>query len=139
MTITAFPTLRGVALSVLTASAATALPGTAFERAEVFATCEGRLSALATNQRALKNPDQRQTEQVRADFDLMLDATLPAAWAQGVPPTQHVQWRSSGWSEIAALLADTYYSVDAGRVRRAEDAISQRIDACQSLLLSAVR
>lgn len=135
MTFTAFSTLRGVALSVLTATAATALPGTAFEQAEVFATCSGRLSALATNQKALNNPASPKTQQVRDDFDLMLDATLPIAIEQGVPPSQPTQWRSSGWSEIAALLADAQYSSDVARAQRAEAAIEQRIEACHALLL----
>lgn len=130
------PLVRGVALSLLTATAAMALPGTAFERAEIFAKCSGRLEALATNQRALKNPQQSLTQQVLDDFDMMLDATLPAAIAQGVPPTQAVRWRSSGWSEIAALLSDVAYSFDHARAQRAEVAIDQRINACQNLLLS---
>lgn len=129
--------LRGVVLSGLTATAALALPGTSYERAELFATCAGRMAALATSQRALNHPETGSTEQVREDFDMMLDATLPAALSQGVPPNEPRLWRSSGWSEIASLLADAQYSFDLRRAERAQDALEARIRDCRAILLPA--
>ncbi|SMX33899.1 hypothetical protein [Actibacterium lipolyticum] len=135
MTVTAFSTVRGVALSALTASAALTLPSTAHERAEVFAKCSGRLSALATNQRALKNPDVSTTERAHQNFEMMLSATLPDAIERGVPTSKPILWHASGWSEIAYLLADIQYSNDEIRAQRAKDAIEQRIDDCSALIL----
>ncbi len=135
MTHTAISVLRGAVLLILTTCAASALPGSPSERAKVFATCSGRLSALATRQRALNSPEIQATEQVLANFDMMLDATLPAAVDYGMPPAQARHWHSGGWVEIAALLADAQYSLDAGMAERARIAIDQRIQSCHQLLL----
>ncbi|ALG89846.1 MULTISPECIES: hypothetical protein [Actibacterium] len=135
MTHPALNTLRGVALLILTAPAALALPGSPSQRAEFFATCAGRLAALETRQRATQSPDVGKTEALRADFDLLLEATLPDAVDYGMPPAQATQWRSLGWGEIATLLADADYSFDAGRAARARQMIDRRILDCNALIL----
>lgn len=116
-------------------SDAHALPGTPHERAQVFATCSGRLSAMATRQRAERNPAAARTEEIRAGFEMLLDATLPAAIDRGVPVDMAVLWHAAGWHEIAYLLADVHYSADPGRVRRARDRMQARLDDCREMLL----
>ncbi|MEX5727023.1 hypothetical protein Ga0609869_000376 [Rhodovulum iodosum] len=127
--------LRGAVCVVLTASATLALPGTPWKRAEVFATCSGRLAALAVRQKAMENPDWTDTLRQRDMFDMLLDATLPAAQANGVPGGEHLRWRSAGWTDTAVLLADMEYSFDRARVARAEAALDTRIADCTTLLL----
>lgn len=127
--------LRGAACVILTASATLALPGTPWKRAEVFATCSGRLAALAVRQQAMDDPAWAETLEQRDMFDMMLDATLPAALENGVPGNEPLRWRSAGWSETAVLLADMEYSFDSARAARAEAALGHRIADCRALLL----
>ncbi|MGC9370741.1 MAG: hypothetical protein ACP5DX_14475 [Paracoccaceae bacterium] len=127
--------LRGAACLTLMASATLALPGTPWKRAELFATCSGRLAAMAAHQQAMDQPGWTATLDRRDSFDLMLEATLPEAIAHGVPRDEAKRWRAHGWTEIAVLLADSSYSFDEGRARRARAALQARIGDCQSVLL----
>lgn len=130
--------LGGAAVLALIATAATAappMPGTPWKRAEVFATCSGRLAALAVRQQANRDPDWAHTRDLRDMFDLMLDATLPAAVDHGVPQDEPLRWRSAGWTEAAVLLADISYSHDSHRAERAAAALEARITDCTGLLL----
>ena len=127
--------LCGAAVSVLMAASAPPFPISAHARAEVFATCAGRLAALATNQASLGNPDHERTSQARDLFDIMLEATIPAALDDGVPDNVPGLWRSAGWAEIASLLNDMHYSLDNGRSNRAKTAIEARITDCERLVL----
>ncbi|SIO22711.1 hypothetical protein SAMN05444722_0909 [Rhodovulum sp. ES.010] len=124
-----------VALLAPAARAAPDTPGTPWKRAEVFATCSGRLAAVATRQQADGNPAWSETRAHREMFDLMLEATLPSAMEFGVPRDEPVRWRSAGWVEMAGLLADMVYSGDAGRTARAQDALTARMADCTGLLL----
>ncbi|WP_141246537.1 hypothetical protein [Actibacterium ureilyticum] len=128
-------TLCGMVLLIVTTHAASALPGSPQQRAEMFATCAGRLQAMATRQRADRDPDANQTERFSADFLMLLEATLPAAIADGLTPQQAVTWRSSGWVEVAYLLADRYYSHDPTRIDRATQRLSERLSHCRDLIL----
>lgn len=129
--------LRGAACLMLMASATLALPGTPWKRAEVFATCSGRLAALAAHQQAMDQPEWMRMAETRETFDLMLDATLPEALAYGVPDGESTRWRAGGWSEVAVLLADAIYSSDTTRAERAQTALRARIGDCTALILSA--
>ena len=81
MTQTVTRTLCGMVLLIVTTHAALALPGSPSQRAEMFATCAGRLEAMATRQRADRHPDLAQTERYSADFQMLLEAVMPAAIA----------------------------------------------------------
>lgn len=120
---------------VFSASTLAALPLRSFERAEMFATCSGRLSALATRQRAHADNEAATTAELSALFETLLEAVLPDALHEGVPANQPAQWRSQGWTEVAALLADMDYSFDAGLAARAQQAVQQRIATCRAVLL----
>jgi len=110
-------------------------PGTPWKRAEVFATCSGRLAALAARQQAERDPASTDTVRQREMFELMLEATLPEAVTYGVPQDEPLRWRSAGWVETAGLLADMTYAGDEIRTARAAAALDARISDCTGLLL----
>lgn len=101
----------------------------------MFATCSGRLSALATRQRAHAQNEALATTEQSALFETLLEAVLPDALHDGVPVSQPAQWRSQGWTEVAALLAEMDYSFDARMAARAQQAVQQRINSCRAVLL----
>jgi len=127
--------IRSAALVCLTTGAAQALPSTPWKQAEAFAICAGRLGALAARQHAIKDPALTTTLQKRDDFRLLLEAVLPSAQKHGVSKGDSIRWQSSGWSDIAYLLADEQYSFDASRAERARLMALRRIADCQALLL----
>ncbi|KAJ55734.1 hypothetical protein ACMU_13690 [Actibacterium mucosum KCTC 23349] len=124
-----------MALSVLAAHAAFALPSTPWQQAEMFAVCSGRLSALSVHEQANRKAGHAETEAHRQTFEALLEATMPAAIEHGVPENQAGVWRSNGWVEIAGLLADANYSMDAKRADRAEAELKQRIATCRDMVL----
>lgn len=135
MTGSAKPTLLCAALLWLAATAVTAFPTTPWKRAELFAICTGRLSALEASQKAERSPEAETTQRLRSDFEVMLEATMPEAEKHGVPPVQARLWQVNGWTEVAALLADAHYSFDVGRADRAARALDARITDCRALVL----
>jgi hypothetical protein len=126
--------LTGAALACA-AVAGHAFPSEPHQRAEVFAICSGRLAALSTRLGALDDPGAAEAKRLSEDFATLLDATLPAALAAGVPPNQPERWRASGWGEAAHLLAEVQYSFDRNRAARAEAALAARLDDCRALIL----
>ena len=116
---------------------ATPLPARAFERAELFANCSGRLSALAAHQDAQDDENAADTRRLSAEFAALLSAVLPDALNQGVPAGQAKRWRSTGWVEIAVLLRETQYSFDQRRTDAADQQLVTRIATCKRLILPA--
>lgn len=127
-----------LAAACVTPTISAALPVHAFERAKTFAVCSGRLSALSVRQHAQHDPAALATQQMMIDFDLMLEATLDAAYAEGVPERQPRVWRADGWSEIAALLNQADHSGESTRSKDALAEIDRRIEACRVMILPAV-
>lgn len=123
--------------SVLTfvAQVSIALPSMSFQQAELFAVCSGRLAALATHQKYMKSSDSSDSERLRREFDMLLDAVLPDAESQGVPPGQAKRWRSQGWAEMAGYLADVQYSFDQSVADTALAASASRVEQCRDVLL----
>lgn len=127
MRMTALPALIGAALLTLHAPAA-ALPSAAHERAEAFATCAGRYSAMAAHARARQDGSAAGHSRMQETFGLLLDATLPHA--AGLPPKQEKRWAASGWRDIAFALAA------AGRSEQgARDRLDRHLDRCAALIL----
>ncbi len=126
-----------VALTILSSSSAIqAGPLNLEEQVQAFATCAGRLSALATRQRALHDPQSETTGRLTSDFETLLDATLPHAYENGIDAARPTQWRAAGWVEIAMLLSQQQTSDDLSRIARAEADMARRITTCERLILS---
>lgn len=124
-----------VALLTFAADAAFALPVFSHQRAELFATCSGRMAALAAHQRSMRKDDAMDTQRLYEDFEVMLDATMPHALEDGVPITQPQLWRSRGWAEMAADLAEMHYAFDQDLSDLASRKVSVKLDACRDILL----
>ena len=122
-------------VATLLSAPAYALPNQPIEMVEVFATCSGRLSAMATRQRSHAEPDATENEKLRDTFELLLETTLPDALAAGVPQDQARRWRFGGWSEVATLLADVDYSLDQRRADMAQQLLRRHLASCRALLL----
>lgn len=127
----------GLALVATTLLAAPGTLGTPWQRAQVFATCSGRLAAVGTRQHADRNPAWSETLEQREMFERMLEATLPAAIEHGVPDNEPVRWRSAGWVEMAVLLLDMFRNEDPGRAAQARHALEGRVADCTGLLLGS--
>ncbi|MBO9397494.1 hypothetical protein J7399_13980 [Shimia sp. R9_1] len=126
--------LCGAALLTM-GTAASSLPIWPHQQAQAFATCSGRISALTTHQRAVQNPEADGNAALVETFDLMLEAVLPDALPDEDGTQVSVQWRAQGWSEVAGLLAHSFYSFDRGVAERAEAALVQRIADCRNMVL----
>lgn len=127
--------VRGVAAVLLTASTASAFPATSWERAELFATCFGRLSALAAHQSANHLTGHVETQNLRDTFEVLLEAAMPQAQADGVPASHARRWRAQGWADLAVLLADTQYAFDQSRADRAQARMEADVATCRGMVL----
>lgn len=96
----------------------------------------GRLSALAAHQVGFGEGNASATRDLVDTFSMMLEATLPAAYEDGVPEGEPDRWRNQGWSEMAALLAQAHFSFDTLSADAAADALNSRVEACTSAVLS---
>ncbi|MEQ8293706.1 MAG: hypothetical protein RIA08_16000 [Roseovarius sp.] len=105
------------------------------EQAQAFATCAGRLQALATRQGATHDPRSIDTRQKQLGFEDMLDALLPHVTGAGVDPGDPKRWRAYGWTEIALLLRHAEYGEDDTRAARARADMARRIDTCTRMIL----
>lgn len=105
------------------------------EQAQAFATCAGRLQALATRQSALRDPNSQDTRAMQGDFEMLVDATVPLATGGGADLAEARRWQASGWSEIAALLSRAQYTPNEARAARAAADMARRIDTCQRMIL----
>lgn len=116
-------------------AAALALPDRPDERAELFATCSGRLDALATRQRARLEPDAGDSDRLRAEFEMLLDAVMPMAQEAGVVEVQARSWRHRGWREVAYLMATADYNPDRTKAAWAWHDMTLQISDCRKVLL----
>ncbi|KIC41802.1 hypothetical protein RA28_20715 [Ruegeria sp. ANG-S4] len=112
-----------------------ALPQGSKDRAELFATCSGRMEALAARHRGRKEDDAILVTDMQQEFDLMLQAVLPWALSDGVDEIQPARWRVQGWVQVAYLLADIDYSLDAQITEGAKRQLHHRIAECRAVLL----
>ncbi|KZY45831.1 hypothetical protein A3731_06155 [Roseovarius sp. HI0049] len=127
-TVVAFLTVTGIS----SANAGTLSP---MEQAQAFATCAGRLQALATRQGATHDPQSTDTRQKQYGFEDLLDALLPHVTEAEVAPGDPKRWRAHGWTEIALLLRHAQYEADDTRAARARADMARRIDTCTRMIL----
>lgn len=135
MTVPAIPLLLGTVLA-MAATAACASASGPDEQARVFATCSGRLSAIAAYRRGNPLASEVDYDRLRAEFDLLLDAAVPIGgdgrWA--IAPQKLKRWKASGWREIAYLLPRR--AREPAATAAATDDLRLRIADCRSILLS---
>ncbi|WP_047995777.1 hypothetical protein [Puniceibacterium sp. IMCC21224] len=112
-----------------------ALPRTATERVQVFATCVGRLSAVMEFQWMFDGPASERTQKVRRGVEALLDAVLPQALAGGLSGVQALDWRIRAKVAQAALLQQATFGTDPRRMRMAQRAAEMYQGECESMLL----
>ena len=95
------------------------------------------MAAMAAHQNANHVDGHIETQALRETFEAMLEATQPFAEADGVPRAKFKEWRASGWANLAVLIADSQYSLDANRAERAQARIADEIQSCRSMVLGA--
>lgn len=115
-------------IAALAAAPVAALPARIGGVAEAFATCAGRMGAMATRARAFDRTQATDFDRMRGTFDELLGALA-------VPDGQARHWRNTGWTETAQLLADVDYSFDARRAARAENLLAGRLRTCRQMVL----
>jgi hypothetical protein len=128
-------TLAAVAFMITGTLPALATYLTPAEQAQAFATCAGRLSALAARQNAMHDPEFQDTHRLKEDFEMLLEATLPYSQDVGVDQSTAKLWQSYGWSEMAQLfrMRDKFENVTFSA--RAEADLNRHIHTCQRLIL----
>ncbi|MEQ8897885.1 MAG: hypothetical protein RID23_12410 [Roseovarius sp.] len=128
LAVVAFLAVTGIS----SANAGTLSP---MEQAQAFATCAGRLQALATRQGATHDPQFTDTRQKQNGFEDLLAALLPHVTGAGVDPGAPKRWRAHGWTEIAVLLSRAQYHEDDNRAQSARADMARRIDTCTRMIL----
>jgi len=127
-------TLAAVAfLAAAGSTAAQANTLSPVEQAEAFATCAGRLQALATWQGGRHDPQAEHSRRMQWNFEALVDAVLPLAAEDGASPGQARLWQAHGWTEIASLLQNELYRPD--RAARARADRARRIHTCERMVL----
>ncbi len=123
-----FVLLLALGLVLLTAAPAFAVPARIGSVEEAFATCAGRMGAMATRARAFGQVEAEEFDQLRDIFDDLLAAlSTDENAAKG--------WRNAGWTEIAQLLSEIDFGIDGSRAVRSGDTLSRRIRTCRGLVL----
>ena len=108
----------------LAAEAGLALPQSPSERAQFFAICAGRFSALAEHQRLFDGAASEAADAQRREFDTLLEAVLPDARDWGMPGNMVLSWRLTAKMAQAELLHRSVFQRDdmiAEHSRRAAD------------------
>ncbi|WP_375691380.1 hypothetical protein [Pseudooceanicola sp. LIPI14-2-Ac024] len=122
-------------IALAPAVSAGAQPETARDRAQLFATCEGRFWAMAARQRAIRAPDAPQSEARRQTFGTLLEAVIPDVEEAALATGEARRWQASGWTEIAYLISDTVYVRDERRAAQAARQLTDRLRTCSQALL----
>jgi len=116
---------------------ATSLPISPTQRAEVFATCTGRLSALTEHQWMTDGPASEHTAEMRDRFADLLDAVAAEAIEAGLPPGYLMDWRLRAKLVQRDLLSDALFSEDSGRRDRAAKVAETNVATCRALILQS--
>ena len=127
--------LTGLVLTF--ATAAGALPHSPSERANLFASCAGRLLALEEHQRLTDGPASEETARLRGIFLDLLDAVLPDAQAYGMPKGYEMQWRVMARAEQRSLLSRAAYASDVSARAPAQTAADRHVAVCKAVITGA--
>ncbi|MGV6849571.1 MAG: hypothetical protein ACWA5A_14450 [Marinibacterium sp.] len=119
----------------LTAGAAAALPRSPSQRAQLFATCAGRYSALAEHQRMFDGAASETADAQRAAFEALLDAVLPDARDWGMPGEMALQWRLAAKLAQAELLQRSTFQSDSSIAETSRHAADRLFGECRGWVL----
>jgi len=97
---------------VFAATTAQAMPQSPAERAQLFATCAGRLSALTEFQWMFDGPESERTQARRDQFVGLLEVTVQDAVADGMPGNLVMGWRLNAKVAQADLLRKSRFATD---------------------------
>ena len=120
-----------LAVFFLWSGAAESLPQSERERARMFASCAGRMSALMEFQWMFDGPASERTRDVRAGFIALLQASL----GPDVSGREALNWRIEAKMAQARLLTLTKFGTDARQVRQAQRASHLYLAECEGMLL----
>ena len=132
-------TITLAAVTFLAITGITSAPATSLslsEQARAFATCAGRLQALAVRQGAIHDPQSETTRALQGGFESLLGAVLPEIAAAGIDPGEAKRWQASGWVEIAGLLRHAEAETGGARAARARADMARRIQTCKRMILA---
>ncbi len=117
------------------AGALQALPRSPSERAQLFATCAGRFSALAEHQRMFDGPASEVADARRKQFEVLLDAVMPDARDWGMPGEMVWTWRLTAKMAQAQLLQRSTFQSDDFVAAQSRHAADRLFDECRSRVL----
>ena len=129
--------LLGLTAAASLAQGAQAVPASPSERAHLFATCTGRLSALEEHQWLFDGAASEATRRQKDALAALLDAVLPDAEAAGLPRHQPLAWRVAAKAAQAALLQDAAFATDPLRRDPSRRAADDHVADCLRLILGA--
>jgi hypothetical protein len=111
------------------------LPASPSQRLELFETCAGRLSAMVEHQWLVDPAASDETEALRNQFDMVIDAVLPDALDWGTPPEMAMHWRITAKVAQAQLLSTATFGTDPARAARARAIARARTAECGGILI----
>jgi len=123
-----------LASSAIPARAADGLPDTPRDLLRLFASCTGRLSALAEHQRLFDGPTSEATSRLRDDLADLTEAVAGAV--PDLPDHQVMSWRIEAKAAAAGLFAQAAFG-RADRRAAARELAATRVAECQGLLPNA--
>lgn len=106
------------------------------ERAQVFATCAGRLSALIDHERTVVGTASKHIEAQQSTFQALLNAVMPDALDYGLPESKAMDWLLHAKLAQSRLLMRADFYGDAFAKQKARDAADAFLQECDQFLLS---
>ena len=123
-------------IALLAPTVAQAFPQSPSERAQLFATCAGRFSALAEHQRFFDGAASEIAEAKQRGFENLLEAILPYALDWGLPGEQILDWRITAKMTQATLLHRGSFHSDQFMASRSKEIAETFLSDCEAWVLS---
>lgn len=117
------------------AGAAAALPRSPSQRAQLFATCAGRYSALAEHQRLFDGSASEVADAQKQAFEDLLEAVMPDARDWGMPGEMALQWRLTAKMAQARLLQRSVFQSDTVIAEQSRRAADRLFGECRTWIL----
>lgn len=126
-----------IVIGLFCAGAVWALPQSPSQRAQLFATCAGRYSALVEHQRLFDGVASEQAEDQKKIFETLLEAVMPHALAWGMPGHMALDWRLTAKHAQAQLLQKGAFQTDDDIARRSRHVATALLSDCHMFVLGA--